>query len=87
MAETDLNDGETARGLDEVFGSISTAECDLICTELIEQLDEDLRVVALLRLGGYQNTDIQELLQCSLRSVERRLHLIRAIWTEYNSGG
>jgi len=63
----------------------SAQECDLICEEFLDRLDGDLREVTLLRLAGYTNPQIKVLLQCSLRSVERRMHLIRAAWTDHDS--
>jgi hypothetical protein len=33
-----------------------------------------------LRLEGYHNEEIAGQLQCTVRSVERKLNLIRAIW-------
>jgi DNA-directed RNA polymerase specialized sigma24 family protein len=74
--------GVNQGGLDEILGEIATADWDLICEELLEKLDEDLREVALLRLAGYTNPQIKTLLNCSLRSIERRLQLIRMIWKD-----
>lgn len=71
--------------LDELLGSIHPPDCDMICEDLLAQLDPDLREVALLRLAGYSNGDIKGLLGYPLRSIERRLQLIRAIWIEYVS--
>lgn len=82
VLEADLASSDGPQPLDRLFGAISTAQCDAICAELIEQLDPELRQIALLRLAGYQNTEIRDLIGCSLRSVERRLHWIRAIWAE-----
>jgi DNA-directed RNA polymerase specialized sigma24 family protein len=42
--------------------------------------DESLRVVALRRLEGHSNAEIAAELDCSLRSVERKLELIRRTW-------
>ena len=47
---------------------------------LAELRDESLRRVALLRLEGYDKGDIATLLGCSVRSVERKLRLIRDVW-------
>jgi len=44
--------------------------------------DQVLREVALLKLDGYSNEEIAEKLQCGLRTVERRLRTIRAVWAE-----
>jgi DNA-directed RNA polymerase specialized sigma24 family protein len=42
--------------------------------------DESLRVVALLKLEGYSNEEIARSLDCSLRTVERKLEVIRKRW-------
>jgi DNA-directed RNA polymerase specialized sigma24 family protein len=42
--------------------------------------DESLRVVALRRMEGHANAEIAAELDCSLRSVERKLELIRRAW-------
>jgi DNA-directed RNA polymerase specialized sigma24 family protein len=41
-----------------------------------------LRTIAQLKLEGYSNEEVAERLDCSLRTVERRLWLIRTIWSE-----
>jgi DNA-directed RNA polymerase specialized sigma24 family protein len=42
--------------------------------------DESLRIVALRRMEGYTNAEIAAELNCSPRSVERKLELIRRAW-------
>ena len=42
--------------------------------------DADLRALAIAKMEGYTNQEIAERLDCSLRTVERRLHLIRKKW-------
>ena len=42
--------------------------------------DESLRVVALLKLEGHSNEEIARSLDCALRTVERKLELIRKRW-------
>lgn len=46
-----------------------------------------LRTIALRRLEGYTNEEIAGAIDCSLRTVERKLVLIRALWTEAIDGG
>lgn len=60
----------------------SEVEFDLLCTELLELLEPDLRSFALLRLVGHKNREVAEELGCTERKVERKLQLIRAIWGE-----
>jgi RNA polymerase sigma factor (sigma-70 family) len=43
--------------------------------------DRDLRQIALWRLEGYSNREIAEQLDCTERSVERKLERIRSKWT------
>ena len=48
--------------------------------------DPALRQIALWRLEGYTNHEIAERLDCTERSVERRLERIRSKWTSYDDG-
>jgi DNA-directed RNA polymerase specialized sigma24 family protein len=51
------------------------------CRRLLEQLaDDTLRVVALRKMEGYTNEEIAAELDCGLRTVERKLWLIRGLW-------
>jgi DNA-directed RNA polymerase specialized sigma24 family protein len=50
------------------------------CRRLIEMLDVDLQALALAKLQGYENREIAAQSDCSVRTVERRLHLIRRKW-------
>jgi DNA-directed RNA polymerase specialized sigma24 family protein len=42
--------------------------------------DPDLRQIALWKLEGYTNPEIAAQLQCTVRTVERKLERIRAYW-------
>lgn len=56
---------------------------DARCEELLELLgDESLQRVALRRLEGYSNQEIATELKVAVRSVERKLNRIRAIWEQ-----
>jgi RNA polymerase sigma factor (sigma-70 family) len=44
--------------------------------------DADLRQIALWRLEGYTNREISDQLDCTERSVERRIERIRKLWTK-----
>jgi DNA-directed RNA polymerase specialized sigma24 family protein len=50
------------------------------CERLLDRLEPAERQIALLRLEGYTNTEIAARQGCALRTVERRLELIRRIW-------
>ena len=74
-------------GIERVIGREPSPELIAEWTEslryLLEQLgDKQLERIALLKLEGYANQEIAELLPCSLRSVERKLHGIRSIWSQ-----
>ena len=52
-------------------------------SELLGALSDDTqRHIATWKLEGYSNEEIAKKLGCSLRSVERKLALIRQKWTE-----
>jgi DNA-directed RNA polymerase specialized sigma24 family protein len=51
------------------------------CRGLLDRLpDADLRTLAVAKLEGYSNQEAAERLGCSLRTIERRLQLIRDLW-------
>ena len=51
------------------------------CQRLLRSLDDaDLQTVALAKMEGCTNAEVAARLGCSLRSVERKLGLIRRIW-------
>ena len=48
---------------------------------LLDRLGDDaLRLVALRKLEGHTSEEIADELGCNLRTVERKLHVIRSIW-------
>jgi DNA-directed RNA polymerase specialized sigma24 family protein len=50
---------------------------------LLERLDSpELRTVAMRKVEGYGNEEIAAQLGCGLRTVERRLRLIRSLWEQ-----
>jgi RNA polymerase sigma factor (sigma-70 family) len=69
----------------------SPAEAALLNEALERRLemlaDPDLRQIALWRLEGYTNREIADRLDCTERSVERRLERIRSKWKSYDEGG
>ena len=53
------------------------------CQRLLDRLDSpELRSVALRKVEGYTNEEIAAQLGCGLRTVERRLRLIRSTWEQ-----
>jgi DNA-directed RNA polymerase specialized sigma24 family protein len=68
---------------DDEPGPEFAAEMAEACRGLLERLpDADLRTLAVAKLEGYSNQEAAKLLGCSLRTVERRLRLIRHLWRE-----
>ena len=52
-------------------------------SRLLDRLDSpELRTVAMRKVEGYGNEEIAEQLGCGLRTVERRLRLIRSVWEQ-----
>jgi DNA-directed RNA polymerase specialized sigma24 family protein len=72
--------------LDAVLGRGPSPEVAAILEEeserLLGRLDDDLRQIALGKMEGYSNRELADRLNCGLRTVERRLELVRRIWTE-----
>ena len=48
--------------------------------------DPELRKIALARLEGFTNREIADQLDCTERSIERKLGRIRSKWTSYDDG-
>jgi DNA-directed RNA polymerase specialized sigma24 family protein len=78
--ESDLSPLEGEATLDMLLGTVTPPECDLVCVELLEMLEPDLREIALLRLASYTNAEIKDITGRPLRSIERRLTIIRKVW-------
>ena len=45
----------------------------------------DLQALATAKMEGYANQELADKFQCSQRTIERRLHLIREIWESERS--
>jgi DNA-directed RNA polymerase specialized sigma24 family protein len=74
-------------GIDRVVGDEPTPAFALEVADefrrLLDLLDDDgLRQIALLKMEGYTVDEIAAQLGCARRAVERRLQLIRKIWSE-----
>jgi len=77
--------GFDARGLDQVLTDAHAEGFLTSLDDVHERLlgilrDDTLRDVARLRMEGYENREIAERMSISLRSVERKLSLIRDTW-------
>jgi DNA-directed RNA polymerase specialized sigma24 family protein len=78
-------DPDVKGGLDQVMGREPTPEFAAQvadeCGRLLAGLrDETLRQIALLRMEGYSNDEIASRIGCGVRTVERKLDLIRKAW-------
>ncbi|WP_197454963.1 ECF-type sigma factor [Stieleria varia] len=52
------------------------------CRRLLTMLERhEVQLVALLRVEGYTNEEIAKQLGCTRRSVQRRINLIRKLWS------
>jgi DNA-directed RNA polymerase specialized sigma24 family protein len=83
--ESDLGDGAGGQGLAGLAAPEPTPEFTLLIAEELERLlglldDDTLRSVAVLKLEGFANEDIARQLGCALRTVERKLGIIRTSW-------
>ena len=66
----------------QVIGDEPSPDMVLMMTESCEELlnhleDETLRDIAVAKMEGFSNAEIAEKFDCSERTIERRLHLIR----------
>jgi DNA-directed RNA polymerase specialized sigma24 family protein len=78
-------DDADGAGLEDVVGREPTPQFAAMvadeCRRLLAALgDETLRQVALLRMEGYSDEEIAARVDCSLRTVSRKLALIRKAW-------
>jgi len=79
--------GDERAAIDQVVGGEPTpefaAQVTEECTRLLDALNDDtLRTVAVAKMEGYSNDDIAARLGVKTRTVERKLNLIREIWSQ-----
>jgi DNA-directed RNA polymerase specialized sigma24 family protein len=80
-------DGERQLSWDQFTGDDGAPEFLVMVQEECDRLlgslpDDTLRNVALWRLEGFSNDEIAEKLEMTTRSVERKLHRIRQLWSD-----
>ena len=80
-------DSAAAAGLDQLVGREPdpewAAQVAEECRRLLGRLgDTALQTLALLKMEGYTNDEVAAQLGCGLRTVERKLRLIRQVWAE-----
>ncbi len=76
---TDSEGPATDRAGDDLspeFAAMMAEECH----RLFDRLTPDLKALALAKMEGSSNEEIARRLGCSVRTVERRLHLVRTMW-------
>ncbi len=79
--------GSGSPGLGQVAGVEPTPEFAAQMAEDVAQRlatlggQPQLQQIACDKMAGYTNTEIAQRLECSIRSVERQLSLIRQLWT------
>jgi DNA-directed RNA polymerase specialized sigma24 family protein len=70
--------------VEQIVGNEPTPEFAIQLTEqyeyLLGLLNDDQRAIAVAKLDGLSNPQIAKLLNRPLRTVERKLQLIRTIW-------
>ncbi len=77
---------EKRNGIDQILGREPTPQlADMLsetCDQMLEDLDDaTLEQIALLKLEGYSNTEIAQQLECSKRTIERKLERIKDKWS------
>ncbi|MEQ8789034.1 MAG: ECF-type sigma factor [Pirellulaceae bacterium] len=85
-------DAELGDGIAQQIGDEPTPEFAAQVAEEVESLlsvlpDATTRQLAVLKMEGYTNDEAAQRLACSRTTVERRLRLIRAAWTEPQQTG
>lgn len=78
------NDGNML-DLNEVIGQEPSPEFAIQLTEELDRMlallaDPSLKSVAVWKMEGYTSSEIAPRLDCTIRTVERKLRLIRKIW-------
>lgn len=73
--------------LDSLISSEPAPEFSIVMEEECQRLlgllkKNELKMVALLKVEGYTNEETARLLGCTRRAVQRRLVLIRDLWSE-----
>lgn len=77
------------RPLEQVVGQEPSPDLEAILIEelrvLLDLLNEPMRLVAIRKLDGFSNAEIAQEQACSIATIERRLKLIREIWTQHGN--
>ena len=81
---SDFGAGEGPEFLEQI-GEESTAEVDAIVSEVLESLDSTLQAVALLMLENWDNEEMATKLNCSIRTINRKVDLVRQVFKTHFS--
>ncbi|XZE37191.1 ECF-type sigma factor [Pirellulaceae bacterium SH501] len=77
------------RPLEQMIGAEIGPDLEAVFIEelrvLLDLLNHSMRTVALRKLDGYTNAEIAREQNCSIATVERRLKMIREIWTQHGN--
>jgi RNA polymerase sigma factor (sigma-70 family) len=81
-----LESSQGHHGLDAIASAEPSPEFEATMAEVVRNLlgalDEQTRRIALLKVEGHRNEDIAAQLGRSIPTIERKLKLIRSIWSE-----
>lgn len=77
----------SGQSLAEIVGDVPTPEFAVMMAEqcrlrLAQLNDPDLEAMAVAKMQGFTNAEIAQQIGCSVRTVERRLQLIRRTWEQ-----
>lgn len=81
-----LGDSSTSPGIDGVLGREPTPDLACAVVETVQRLlqaldDPLLQKIAQAKMEGFTNDEIAQSLDCTTRTVERKLELVRRQWT------
>ncbi len=85
-----LSPDDERAGIDQVVGSEPTPEFAAQVQEEFHRLldalgDKSLRHVAIAKMEGYQNAEIAKQLGVQGRTIQRKLNVIRVIWSDFEN--
>ena len=91
FGQSAIGQAGAAMPLDDVPGNVRSPLLEVVaideCRRLMELLTPELRAIAVLKFEGYTNREIAAQQTCSIATVERRLGLIREIWSDSEQNG
>ncbi len=78
--------------LEEMDAAVPTPAEAMVLNEALERRldalgDSELRQISLWRLEGYTNREIAQRLNCTERSIERKVSRVRTVWRSFDDGG